>query len=68
MNIEVRKDNRQFKVFKDGKPTSTGCDKCMHYRGEKDCGMARDKKGEYRSDDKMYLFCGSVCGYFALDI
>ena len=53
-----------FFPFVDGepKPEIANCCYCTHYVEGGDC-----KKGkEVVADDKLYAFCGPVCGYFAL--
>ena len=51
-----------FFVFVDGKPSFelSDCIKCQHYIEYGDCKIAREKG----CDDKIYPFCGRVCGYF----
>ena len=53
-----------FFVFLDGQPRFdlSDCSKCRHYRYDDDCVMAI-KVGK-SGDDKLYPFCGRVCGYF----
>ena len=41
-----------------------GCELCKHFVDEGDCKIAKDEDGNYRNDEKMYPFCGKVCGYF----
>jgi len=67
---EVRKTKEGFYVFVNGiKDESIDCDECVYYKnGEKDgfCSMSKTKDGKYRCDDKLYLFCGKVCGYWSI--
>ena len=54
-----------FFVWVDGKPRfDLDCTVCGHYRGDDPCEMAV-KVGD-EGDDKLYPFCGRVCGYFYL--
>ena len=68
MKIEVKMIDHQFAVYIDGKKSNVGCDRCIHNNDDKDCDMAFTKDGNIRSDDKMYAFCGNVCGYFDLGL
>ena len=53
-----------FFVWVDGQPSFvlSDCDKCRHYRGDDPCAMA--VKVGVGGDEKLYPFCGRVCGYF----
>ena len=55
-----------FFVWVDGKPRFdlSDCAMCGHYRGEEPCAMAVEVGDD--GDDKLYPFCGRVCGYFYL--
>lgn len=53
-----------FFVWVGGEPRFdlSDCAKCRHYRGDDSCAMAV-QVGD-KGDDKLYPFCGKVCGYF----
>jgi hypothetical protein len=53
-----------FFVWVDEQPRFdlSDCEKCRYYRGDDPCAMAV-KVGD-KGDDKLYPFCGHVCGYF----
>jgi len=55
-----------FFPFVKGKPRYdlNSCDHCMFDNGTGECEKAKKIKGQ--SDDKLYLFCGNICGYFEL--
>ena len=55
-----------FFVWLDGEPRFdlSDCAKCRHYRNDEPCAMAV-QVGD-KGDDKLYPFCGRVCGYFEM--
>jgi hypothetical protein len=56
-----------FFPFVNGEPRfDITCRNCMHFRGgDVDCVKATEV-GE-QGDDKIYPFCGVICGYFTLN-
>ena len=54
-----------FFVFVDDKPRLdlSNCAKCSYFNGKYACSMAKLAEDD---DDKIYPFCGVVCGYFDL--
>ena len=53
-----------FFPFVDGDPAPeiADCCYCTHFVENEDC----KKAGQVGADDKLFAFCGPVCGYFAL--
>lgn len=60
------KYHADFFPFIDGKPDySIDCEQCVHSNQnnpDTDC----DKAKEIVSDEKIYPFCGPICGYFKM--
>jgi hypothetical protein len=62
---EGRHHSADFFPFVDGKPRPdlNHCSYCIFDNGTDECEKA---KRITKSDDKLYLFCGNICGYFTL--
>lgn len=54
-----------FFPFIDGEPAHdiNDCRHCIHDNGTGECEAAKTLP---RGDNKLYLFCGSICGYFTI--
>lgn len=59
-----RSCSADFFPFVDSEPRHdiNSCDFCIHYNETPTCEKAKEI-GE-KADDKLYLFCGAICGYF----
>lgn len=78
MEIEIKKHHWEeygesyfadFFPFVDGKPRHdlNNCENCVFWNFDDKlgiCDKARELNGE--SDDRLYPFCGDICGYFKL--
>jgi hypothetical protein len=54
-----------FFPFVDGEPRHdiNHCQYCVYDNGTGECEKAKIVK---KDDEKLYLFCGSICGYFQI--
>jgi len=60
LTIELKKINGQYAIYVNGKESNINCYQCKYYNGEeKDCKMSSKVP-----DERIYPFCGAVCGYF----
>ena len=55
-----------FFPFVDGIPRKdlASCNNCIFDNGTDECEKTKEIRN--KKDDKLYLFCGAICGYFTL--